>query len=345
MDRIWGIHNDRPELDLVGKGFISIGWDAIGDLSQPGMDRDAIKAKVAAAYPDAKPGAIPVWAGVLMRFAFDMQPGDIVIYPYKPDSTLSFGRVTGEYRYDPTAEAHRHRRDVEWLDTGVARAKFSKSARYEVGSAVTLFRVKTHAEEFLRYLDGSQVGAPDGTRGGLDVPIEEAADTAEDEPNADRIETYTRDFIVETLMGELDGPRFEHFVGHLLEAMGYRAKVTRASGDGGVDIVAHRDPLGLEPPIIKVQCKRTLSTIGAPEVQKLTGTLAPGGSELGLFVTLGAYSNDAVHVGRTRQDLKLLNGNDLVELIFEHYDKLSPTWQRLLPMRAVYVVDREPEAT
>lgn len=102
--------------------------------------------------------------------------------------------------------------------------------------------------------------------------------------------------------------------------MGYRTRVTEASGDGGFDVIAHRDPLGLEPPIIKVQCKRTLASIGAPDVQKLTGTLAPGGSELGLFVTLGSYSKDAQHLGRTRQDLRLVNGSELVDLIVEHYD-------------------------
>ena len=79
-------------------------------------------------------------------------------------------------------------------------------------------------------------------------------------------------------------------------------------------------------------------------MQKLTGTLAPGGSELGLFVTLGSYSKDAVHLGRTRPDLRLISGNELVDLIFDHYDRLSPEWKRLLPMRSLYVVQWEPEA-
>ncbi len=110
-------------------------------------------------------------------------------------------------------------------------------------------------------------------------------------------------------------------------------------------MIAHRDPVGPEPPIIKVQCKRTIGSIGAPDVQKLTGTLAPGGSELGLFVTLGSYSKDAQHLGRTRQDLRLVNGKELVALVFDNYDRFSPEWKRLLPMRRVYVVDREPEAS
>jgi hypothetical protein len=80
------------------------------------------------------------------------------------------------------------------------------------------------------------------------VGIDEAATRAEEEPNAERIETYTRDFVIDVLYKRLEGLEFEHFIAELLSAMGYRRQVTQASGDGGFDIIAHRDPLGLEPP-------------------------------------------------------------------------------------------------
>jgi restriction system protein len=342
--KVWGLHNDHPELDLVGNGFVGIGWDEIGDLTEIGSDKEALKRRIAEARPDAKPGAIPVWAGVLLRFRFEMQPGDLVIYPYKPDSTLNFGRIAGDYYYDSSAPLHRNRRKVEWLKTGVPRAEFSKSARYEVGSAVTLFRVKNHDKEFIDFVEG-EAGQTRTVGDVVGLAADAAAAQAEDEPNAERIEEYTRDFVIETLLRELDGPRFEHFVAHLMQAMGYRTQVTQVSGDGGVDVIAHRDPLGLEPPIIKVQCKRVLGSMGAPEVQKLTGSLAPGGSELGLFITLGTFSKDAVHIGRTRQDLRLVNGSEFVDLVLEHYEKLSSEWKRMLPLRSLYVVDRDPEAS
>jgi restriction system protein len=346
MSVIWGLHNDHQELDLIANEFVSVGWDDLGDLHALGDDKEVVKDKLAATRPQAKPGAIRVWAGVLLRFAHQMQPGDLVIYPFKADSTLNFGVIEGDYFYDATVAVHRNRRKVRWLKTGVPRATFSKGARYEVGSAVTLFRVKNHADEFQHFVDGCD--PPSGGEGAAAlaaVPVEEATENAEEEPNAERIETYTRDFVIETLLRELEGPQFEHLVAHLLEAMGYRTRVTQAGGDGGVDVIAHRDPLGLEPPIIKVQCKRTVSSIGAPAVQSLTGTLAPGGDELGLFVTLGSYSKDAIHLGRTRQDLRLVNGNELVELIVDNYESFGPEWKRLLPLRRVYVVDRDPEAT
>src|SRR5439155_14578271 len=109
--------------------------------------------------------------------------------------------------------------------------------------------------------------------------------------------------------------------------------------DGGVDVIASRDPLGLEPPIIKVQCKRSVAAVGSPDVQRLVGALAQG--ELGLFVTLGAYSTEALHLERTRQNLRLMNGAQLVELILEQYEGLDSEWQRQLPLRRVYAVDRE----
>lgn len=334
MAVLWGIHNNQSSLDLVQGGFISIGWEELGDLSGIEIDRDLLKRRLAETYPTAKPGAIPVWAGVIYRFIAEMQIGDYVISPNKADRTLNFGIVEGPYYFEPAAEVHGNRRRVRWIKTDVPRDTFSQSALHEIGSAVTLFQVKTHAREFFGLL-----GLDASTKPG-ETATEDEVDLAEDEPNAERVDTYSRDFVVDILR-RVDAYHFEHFVAGLLQAMGYRASATVTSGDGGVDVIASRDPLGIEPPIIKVQCKRTVTTIGAPDVQKLAGALAHGGSELGLFVTLGTYSSDALHIERTRQDLRLIKGTQLVDLIFEYYEALDSEWKRLLPLRRVYAVDRD----
>lgn len=338
MSALWGLHNNRPELDIVAKGFVSVGWAAIGNLSALAGEREAFKDAFRIAFPDCRERAIPVAAGVLYRFVHVIQPGDLVIYPHKPDSTVSIGRVTGGYRWDPQGGEHPHRRDVQWLARDVPRQEFSQAALYEIGSAVTLFGVRRYAHEFLARV-------PDAPKVPTIVPNEpvDEAEVAEDDPNAERIEDWTRDYIIHALLNELSGHDFEHFTADLLRAMGYEARVTQASGDGGIDVVAYKDHLGLEPPIIKVQCKRTLGTQGSQTVQQLTGALAPGGSELGLFVTLGTFSAEAKHIERTRQDVRLLGGPELIDLIFANYERLPQKWQRLLPMRQVYVIDRDPE--
>ena len=150
---IWGIHNYRPGVDFVDSGYVALGWLPIGDLREIGADRDAMKAALTAAYPQARARAIPVWAGILLRFAFEMAPGDLVVHPSKPDSTINFARVAGPYRFEAEAPLLRHRREVEWLHTGVPREAFSERARYELGASMTLFKIRRHAAELERFVN------------------------------------------------------------------------------------------------------------------------------------------------------------------------------------------------
>lgn len=59
-----------------------------------------------------------------------------------------------------------------------------------------------------------------------------------------QVEETTEDFIIKRLKTSQTSYQFEHFIAHLLKCMGYFSRVTQASGDGGVDIIAHRDELG-----------------------------------------------------------------------------------------------------
>lgn len=339
MPTVWGIHNRAESgLDLVSDGFIAVGWEELGDISKLSVDRESLKVLLTQTYPDVKPGAIPVWAGVLWRFIEEMKVGDYVISPNKADRTLNFGIIDGPHYYEESApEVYPNRRKVKWVRTGVSRDDFSKSALNEIGSAVTLFHVKRHAKEFLPFFVAA---------GSIVQPVEPESseetevELVEVEPNANRAASYAEDFVIDILK-TMDHFRFEEFVAGLLRAMGYETTVTSKSGDGGVDVLASHDAFALEPPVIKVQCKRTTIQIGPDKVQQLLGTLAHGGAEKGLFVTLGGYSSDAQHLERTRQDLRLINGQKLVGLIFKHYGDLEPEWKQLLPLRQVYAVDRD----
>jgi len=86
------------QLEPIEKGFIAIGWDKIGDLTSVAASRDAIKAAVISAYSSKKPGAIPVDAGVLYRFAHEMKKGDFIVYPSKPNRMINLGAIDGDYR-------------------------------------------------------------------------------------------------------------------------------------------------------------------------------------------------------------------------------------------------------
>ena len=62
MTTVWGIHNDEfSAAHLVTGGFVSVGWDEVGDLTVVGDDQAAMREALQAAYPEAKEGAFPVW--------------------------------------------------------------------------------------------------------------------------------------------------------------------------------------------------------------------------------------------------------------------------------------------
>ena len=170
------------------------------------------------------------------------------MHPHKPDITVAIVRVAVPYRYDGHEELHRNRRSVQWLQQGLPQTGFSTSARDEIGSAVTVFRMKSHADEFLAAIGAAECPAP-LTTPAPDLSLDQATSLAEDGPNAERVDAYTRDFIVETLLKGLAPDEFEGFVAALLRALGYRVSATQYVGDGGVDVIAHRDPSGWRPPI------------------------------------------------------------------------------------------------
>lgn len=333
---MWGVHNDTLTTELVDEGFVSVGWDELGDLRSIDGGRDGLKQVVAETYPDRKPRAIAGWVGILARLRDEMQVGDVVVAPYKPDSTINIGIVTGDYEYVADAETHRHRRPVQWKRTGLSRTVFTQPALYELGAFLTVFRIRKHAQEFQAALESPEESVDEVTKV-VEAVVDDSTDhDATDEPRASRIDRHTRDFVLEALQRRLSDREFEEFTADLLQALGYQARVTQYSQDGGVDVIAHRDPLGVEPPLIKVQCKHKTGTIGAPEVQQLIGTQGHG--ELSLFVTLGSYSRDAVAIERQKSGLRLLSGEDVVSLVLEHYDRLADRWRSHIPLTTVLVV-------
>mgnify|MGYP006104339173 CR=1 FL=1 len=334
---MWGVHNDTLFSELVDEGFISIGWDEMPrDLAQIADSREALKTALSVALPDRKPRAIAGWAGIMQRFAKEMEVGDIVVAPFKPDSTINIGIITGEYEFVPEARTHRHRRRVRWDKVGISRAVFSQAALYEIGSLLTVFRIRKHEAEFQAALE-AHGPVTDPVDHAVEVIPAQDREESEDEPRVSRVDRHTRDFVLEQLHRPLKHEEFEEFTADLLRAMGYQARVTQYSQDGGVDVIAHRDPLGIEPPLIKVQCKHLIGTVGSPDVQQLVGTL--GANELSLFVTLGSFSRDAQAIERSRPGLRLINGESLVSLFLEHYENIDQRWRARIPLAPVLVVD------
>lgn len=322
---IWGIHAGRTgDADslFLNKQCIAIGWAKMGDLSVLPATRDAFKLRYSQAYPEAKAGGLATVSGIPFRFLHEMKVGDLVAYPSKQDKQVHIGRILGPYEYEPSGEpSYPNRRRVQWLNH-VPRLKFTQGALYEIGSALSMFQIKTYADEFRAAAEGST------------VPVTEAVDDATVAAVAEDIEETTGDFILKRLSRDLKGLALESFVVHLLECMGYHARLTPPN-EPSVDVIAHKDHLGIEPPIIKVQVKSGDSTVTDKDVSALYGKLSTG--EYGLFITLSGYSPASRAFEQSKANLRLIDGDEFVGLILAHYEAFDAKHKGILPLRRVYV--------
>lgn len=319
--RVWGIHTKDDNLFLQ-KDVIAIGWKEIGDLSKIEAERDAFKEKYAQVYPNAKKGSIANGAGMLYRFACEVQIGDYVIFPSKIDRKINIGIVESNYEYNPDAFEYVQQRKVKWLKH-LPRTAFSQGALYEVGSAMSFFSIKNYSDEYLAALEKN-------------FKKEETNNSAEEDESvgatADEIIESTKDFILKELSKNLKGYDLEQFVADLLRAMGYRTTVSAHGGDSGIDITAYKDEL---PPRILVQVKSQDGDIKEATIQSLKGAMREG--DYGLFVTLSDYTKNAQKYLESTPIIRGINGTELVDLILKYYEELSEKYRKMIPLKMVYI--------
>lgn len=130
---------------------------------------------------------------------------------------------------------------------------------------------------------------------------------------------------------------FQNFVAALVRAMGYHVSWIAPPGrDGGIDILAHTDPLGIKMPRIKVQVKRRTDKITVDGHRSFMAVL--GDQDVGLFVSAGGFTREAESEARTQEKRKitLLGLEQLFDLWLEHYAKVEEADRQLLPMKPVY---------
>ena len=321
--KMWGIHTQDDKLFLQGS-VIAIGWKAMGDLSALAPDRDSFEEKYTAVYPDAKKGNVATGSGMLYRFVHEVQIGDYVVFPSKTDRMVNIGEVEGEYQYVPEAAEYSQQRRVRWIKH-LPRTAFSQGALYEIGSALTFFAVKNFADEFFATLDK-------GFKKDQQAEDESVGATAEE------IIESTKDFILKEISRQLKGYDLEEFVADLLQAMGYRTKVSPHGGDSGIDITAYKDEL---PPRILVQVKSQDGDIKETTIQSLKGAMREG--DYGLFVTLSNYTKNAKRYLDNTPIIRGINGTELVELVLKYYDQLSEKYRKMVPLKMVYIPITRPE--
>jgi restriction system protein len=117
---------------------------------------------------------------------------------------------------------------------------------------------------------------------------------------------------------------FERVVHAMYTHMGYDAALTRASKDGGRDIIASRNnPGGRES--IRIECKRWYAPVGVRRVRELLGVVSSEKVNKGVLVTTGRFTRGALAFAAQNTRLELLSGSALIPLLNEHLGASWPT--------------------
>ncbi len=130
---------------------------------------------------------------------------------------------------------------------------------------------------------------------------------------------------------------FQDIVAALLRAMGYYTPFIAPKGkDGGIDIIAYRDPLGTVSPRIKVQVKHRDQPASVQEIRQLMGLLQKDG-DVGIFISSGGFTPDAKSAARSSHvHVELIDLSRFIELWQEFYHKLDEEDKKHLPLTPIY---------
>lgn len=133
---------------------------------------------------------------------------------------------------------------------------------------------------------------------------------------------------------QLDWEDMERLVAGLLKAVGYCARAVPKGPDGGRDVVASPDALGLESPRIVAEVKHRKGAMGAPAVRSFVGGLRMG--DRGLYVSTGGFTKEARYeADRANVPIRPLDLDAFVCHYVEVYDRADDDTRSILPLTRI----------
>ncbi len=144
------------------------------------------------------------------------------------------------------------------------------------------------------------------------------------------------------ILEEFDPYTFQELCGALFRGMGYYTPFIAPKGkDGGVDVIAYKDPIGSSTPHIKIQIKyRQDAKATSQELRQLKGILT--NNDIGVFISISGFASDALkEFKHSNPHIELIDLERFIELWQEFYGKMKDEDKALMPISPVYFVDKE----
>jgi restriction system protein len=328
MSRMWIVRAStagRLAGDFLEKGIVAIGWIEAGNML--GLkDRAAFIEQVGKGYPDGKKAMVVNAASQLYRFMHDIKVGDRVI-TYDPSRRIySVGEIISATAYDESLiEDLPNYRKVRWTGE-VPRDNLSPTAKNSLGGIMTFYLVPA---DTVAEIDALVTGKSEKKEANA-APVVEEEDLLRD------LQERAKEFIKDRV-SKLDWDELQSLVAGLLRAMGYKTRISPSGPDRGKDIIASPDGFGFESPRIIVEVKhRKGQQMGAPDIRSFSGVIRHA-ADKGLYVSTGGFSKEAYYEAeRAANPLTLMDVDDLVGAIVEHYENMDTETRVLLPLTKVY---------
>jgi restriction system protein len=315
----WGVRLGKggQYADLARElGFIAVGWEELGDLSwlaqatDEGDARGKLHEMFATTYAQTGMKA-SIAEGQLWRFVREIRADDVILVPHVTRAVVHVGSVAGGAEYvatPPDGCPYRLRRKVTWV-RDIPRTVLTGKLRSSLNSMLTVFSLANRTAEIRAALGEKDSVLPDAPK---------------------RIELVK--YVIDRLHG-MHPQDFESFVASYFRAIGYDAEPTQYVGDGGIDVVGTLDAEGLAKIDLRVQVKRTQSSVGIDTVLKTRGALAV--DEQGAIVSLGGFTAQARAEAEAdgKKTIVLVEGDTFVELLLDHWHDLDEAARRLLGVR------------
>jgi predicted Mrr-cat superfamily restriction endonuclease len=301
---------DKMPAALAAEQII-IGWAEAEGLLDPALSWDQFREILRDAYYSDEPtrrkaGAA---AGHMWRFIREMKLGDLVVVPYGADFLVA--EITGPTTYDPSkvTDDSAYRRSVNWLN-------HKRSIPRKLGRSALLSRMK---------IQGTCADAKD-----LVGEILECLVLAErgDSPT---FQTDLQLRLVHGVLEELHRGRIENFgfellIETVLRGLGAEdVRIVPRSQDKGADLVAIFRVAGTFQQKVAVQAKhwQPKPPVGRDVVEQLIRGIEAEAADLGMVVTSGSISDEAVQAAQQYLDdkgirIELVDGELLAKLIVEH---------------------------
>jgi restriction system protein len=296
--------------------------------------KEELLAFLVAEFPDQKLKKLMNHQSQIWPFIKGIQVGEIVALPLKHRPTVAFGKFVGNYEFVPDAPiGAQNQRKVQWIKE-IPRSEISQDLLYSLGAFMTVCRIwKNDAEKRLMALIE---GKPQPKSSSTEV---QSVEESVDEGVTVDLESIVRDQIRATIYSKFKGHGLARLTAAVLAAQGYKTVVSPPGADGGVDVLAGTGPLGFEEPRLVVQVKSEDSPVDVKVIRELKGVMKDFDAQHGLVVAWGGYRSSVTReTARQFFEMRLWTGDDLIQNVFDYYDKLPDDIRAELPLKRIWTL-------